>query len=83
MKCSNGKIQYNSEQEALNALIDHRARFHHSPNSGPINVYKCTICEFWHFTSRGLRHSILEDQEQKEKARILSASYDWERKFKK
>ncbi len=78
MKCSNGKIGYDTCDLALEALIDHRARFNHKENSGPINVYECTICGLWHFTSKGIINPILNDKETKKRIERLSHAYYWE-----
>lgn len=83
MRCSNGKISYDSEQKALDALIDHRARFNHQEGTGPVNVYRCDLCDGWHFTSKGTSHPLLSDPQRQKEIRKLSETYFWEQKLRR
>ncbi|WP_421869960.1 hypothetical protein [Marinoscillum sp.] len=82
MKCSTGKRIYDTEREAIDALIDLRARNNYRKGSGPINVYQCEDCGQWHFTSKGPEHELLGlETVQKKIADDREALY-WERKLR-
>lgn len=44
---------YPLESQAEDALLEARARFSYSSGSGPIAVYRCEECGFFHLTSKG------------------------------
>jgi hypothetical protein len=68
---------------AVDALIDHRARFNHKEGSGPISVYKCDHCDGWHFSSKGLPHPALSDPNRLKEYKKLNETYYWEQKLKR
>lgn len=82
MKCSTGKRIYDSEVQAVDALVDIRSRNNYPPNSGPINVYKCEDCSGWHFTSRPPQHKILDRPDIQKKIQSDSEAAYWERKLR-
>ena len=49
IRCSTGKKVYETLQTAEDALIDAYVKF----NRGPIAVYKCDDCGYYHLTSKG------------------------------
>ncbi len=51
-----GKRNYDTENLALEALIEAIIRF---PESTVTNVYQCDDCGNWHLTSRGAKHPYL------------------------
>lgn len=51
-KCSSGKKTYYSEYDAEEALIDAWGRNNYREGSGPLAVYACTECRYFHWTSR-------------------------------
>ena len=65
---------------AINALIENRIRFHHPEGGGPINIYECAECGYFHFTSQGETHTELIEQsdfiEKQRRAR------DWEHRLR-
>ena len=80
MRCSSGKICYDSEAIALEALLQNHAKNNYAPGQGPVNVYMCDICHTFHFTSKGEPHSILEEEKDRIK-RLREAGY-WEDRFR-
>ena len=74
--CVTRKRCYDTEADALDALVEHHIRFNHSGDSGPISVYRCEDCDMYHFTSKGQTHPFLHDQ--KEYIRKQQAARDWE-----
>lgn len=61
MRCVTGKNGYNSEEEALESLIQNHIHKNHRKGAGPVNVYQCKECKEWHFTSKGVLHSLFDD----------------------
>jgi hypothetical protein len=51
--CVSNKKIYLSRSLAEDALIEARTKFDYAPNSGPITVYQCEDCGFFHLTSKG------------------------------
>src|SRR5258706_13103572 len=51
--CISNKKIYQSREVAEDALIEARTKFNYAPHSGPIAVYKCDDCGFFHLTSKG------------------------------
>lgn len=80
MRCSSGKICYDSEAIALEALVQNQARNSYASGQGPINIYHCEICSSYHFTSKGSPHPILEEEKGRIK-RLREANF-WEDRFR-
>ena len=47
---------------AEDALIEARAKYNYAPGSGPIGVYQCEDCGFYHLTSKGKMNEALSKQ---------------------
>ncbi len=77
MKCVTGKNAYESEEVAREALIQNRIRFNHRQGSGPINIYQCSDCQEWHFTSKGVEADFLNDDEVIDRIRKEIRLRDW------
>ena len=82
MKCSTGKRMYDSQEMAERALIENRSRFYHNDDSGPVNVYQCRDCGMWHFTSKGPRNPLLDDQQVRKRISVDREANYWERKLR-
>jgi hypothetical protein len=59
-KCISNKRAYQSHELAVEALIEARTRFEYGPSSGPVAVYKCDDCGYYHLTSQGPMEPRLE-----------------------
>lgn len=81
MKCVTGKIGYETEELATEALIQNRIRNNHREGSGPINVYQCAECSEWHFTSKGEASKALKNPETVERIRKERQMMEWSDKF--
>ncbi len=81
MKCVSGKNSYDSEEVAKEALIQNRIRFNHRKGSGPINIYECSDCGAWHFTSTGVEASFLNDDEVVKRVEKEIRLRDWADEF--
>ncbi|RAW00290.1 hypothetical protein [Pseudochryseolinea flava] len=82
MPCSTGKKIYATEQMAEDGLIETWVRFKVGAGSGPIAVYKCDDCGYYHLTSRGPMNSKLSEQIKNGKIQKQTDISLWEDKFK-
>jgi len=51
--CITGKKMYLTQSMAEDVLIETCSRFEFASGSGPIAVYRCDDCGYYHLTSRG------------------------------
>ncbi len=59
--CSSGKKLYLSEALAEEALLGAHVQFDFAQGTGPIAVYRCDDCGYFHLTSQGLINTKLKD----------------------
>ena len=53
IKCVSNKKVYPSEEIAEDALIEAWSRSEYPGGRGPVAVYRCEDCGYFHFTSKG------------------------------
>lgn len=53
LTCASTKKIYLSEDLAEDALIEARIQFDYAVGKGPVAVYRCETCGYFHLTSRG------------------------------
>ena len=53
IKCISHKRVYPTQEIAEDALIEARTHFDYVNQQGPVAVYQCEDCGYYHFTSRG------------------------------
>jgi hypothetical protein len=82
IKCRTGKKVYLTETLAEDALLDAHGR-HHYAHSGPIAIYRCDECGYFHFTSKGAMNPKLAELLASGKLKHLREANEWERKLKK
>ncbi|MGK7391157.1 MAG: hypothetical protein ACNS60_12450 [Candidatus Cyclobacteriaceae bacterium M2_1C_046] len=82
MKCPTKKICFISKEVAEEELLANRAKYNYSSGTGPINVYKCDVCEYYHFTSKGEMNSRLLSKDSKKKIDRESEANYWLNKLK-
>jgi len=82
MNCSTGKRSFLTKELAEEALISNRSRFHHNDESGPINVYLCNDCGNYHFTSKGPKSALLDDEKVQNHINLNREAGYWERKLR-
>lgn len=75
--CSTNKNYYQSEAECVEVLIENLGRNKYPAGLGPVNIYKCDLCDGFHLTSKGERHPILDDPEIKKRIFRLQQASDW------
>lgn len=64
IKCSSGKKVYVTRELAEEALIGARTRFDYPPGKGPVNVYQCEDCGYFHLTSKGMINDALAKRQK-------------------
>ena len=82
MTCVSNKRSFADQQLALEALIQYHIRNEFTHDQGPINVYQCTDCGNWHFTSKGEKADILNQKETIEQIKRERRAYQWEQKLR-
>ncbi|MCO5232007.1 MAG: hypothetical protein M9958_12725 [Chitinophagales bacterium] len=80
--CSTKKIGYSSENSAISALLEAHQKSNFNTNSGPQNIYKCSICEQYHLTSRKPSHPVLKQNATSMSERTQNDIQRWSNKFK-
>lgn len=79
--CISGKRSFNTQEEGERALIENRIHFNHDIHTGPKNIYICSDCGNYHFTSRGELSQVVIDNQEYIKSQQRARS--WEDKFKR
>jgi hypothetical protein len=82
-KCATHKKTYQSHELAVEALIGARTRFDYPQNSGPIAVYKCEDCGYYHLTSQGKMNETLQKHLMEGKIQLQKEGNAWLNKLKK
>lgn len=82
LKCPTGKRVYPTETMAEDALIDAHSRHQYS-GTGPIAVYQCEDCGYYHFTSKGEMNKKLAEQIVSGKIKRQQEANQWKSKLKK
>lgn len=60
IKCVSHKKTYPSLEIAEDALIEARTHYEYGKSGGPVAVYQCDDCGFFHLTSKGVMNARLE-----------------------
>ena len=81
--CVTGKKMYPSEEIAEYALIEARTQFEYKENQGPIGVYLCDDCGYYHLTSQGKMNDRLASQIKDGKIKLQKEANQWLGKLKK
>ena len=82
LKCPTSKRIYVTESLAEDALIDTHSR-HQYAGTGPIAVYQCDECGYYHFTSKGKMNEKLAEQIASGKTKRQQEANQWINKLKK
>lgn len=82
-KCVTGKKIYTTEVLAEDALIEAHIRFQYASNQGPIAVYRCEDCGYYHFTSQGLMNTRLKKHLNDGTIARQREAAHWQHKFDK
>ncbi|MCO5233736.1 MAG: hypothetical protein LC105_12375 [Chitinophagales bacterium] len=80
--CSSKKIGYSSESSAISALLEAHQKSNFEINNGPQNIYRCSICDQYHLTSKKPSHAILKQNSTIANETIKNDIQRWTNKFK-
>ena len=53
IKCISHKKVYPSKEIAEEALVEAHTHYNYAPKGGPVAVYQCDDCGYFHLTSQG------------------------------
>ena len=81
--CSSTKKMYPSLEIAEEALIEARTQFDYKVNQGPVGIYLCEDCGYYHLTSHGKMNERLASQLKDGKINLQKEANQWINKFKK
>lgn len=76
--CTTKKICFLNKEDAEEELVLNKGKY----RNGPVNVYQCHICGFYHFTSKGEMNSKLLSKENRKRIDRESEANYWLNKFK-
>ena len=82
IKCVTGKKVYLTHDQAEEALIGARTRFDYTDGHGPVGVYKCDDCSYFHLTSKGSVNTRLSREMKEGKIDRQKQADEWLRKLK-
>ena len=82
LTCRTGKRVYQTEILAEDALIDAHSRNHYG-ETGPVAIYQCEECGYYHFTSKGAMNKRLAEQIASGKIKLQQQASEWSRKWRK
>jgi len=77
IKCVSHKKVYLNQEIAEEALIGARTRFDYGKQSGPIGVYQCDDCGYYHLTSQGIMNPKLEAYLSSNKFKYEKEAQNW------
>jgi uncharacterized OB-fold protein len=81
--CISAKKMYPSQEIAEEALIEARTQFDYKLNQGPIGVYQCEDCGYYHLTSQGKINDKLASQLKDGKIKLQKEANQWMAKMRK
>ena len=81
-QCITGKIAYERESLALEALLELWIRNNYVRGTGPITIYRCEDCGWYHHTSSGTMHPQLQDFIESGEFSRRRRAFEWEEKLK-
>lgn len=83
IRCVSNKKVYSTQEIAEDALIEAHTQFQYKENSGPIAIYRCEDCGYYHLTSKGPMNARLQQMIQEGKIRLQREANDWLHKMRK
>ncbi|HTJ48292.1 MAG TPA: hypothetical protein VL443_02480 [Cyclobacteriaceae bacterium] len=81
--CSTKKKVYLSPEIAEDVLIETWTRYDFNDGSGPIAIYRCDDCGYYHLTSKGVMNEKLARYIKEGKIKKQKEANDWLNKIKK
>ena len=83
IKCSSRKKVYPTLEMAEDALIEAHVHFDYGTRSGPIAVYECEDCGYYHMTSKGTMNLKLVAYQNAGQVRRQKEANHWLDKLKR
>ena len=83
IRCISNKKVYLTEDIAEQALIEAHTQFEYKKGSGPVAVYRCDDCGYFHLTSQGLMNQTLAQLLKNGKIQRQKEANQWIHKLKK
>jgi len=81
--CSTKKKVYLSAEIAEDVLIETWTRYDFNVGSGPVTVYRCDDCGYYHLTSKGVMNEKLARYIKEGKIKRQKEADNWLNKMKK
>lgn len=81
--CISHKKVYITQALAEEALLEAHQRNYYRNHSGPVNVYACSNCGYFHLTSKGEMNSQLKEMLASGTLLKMKEANYWESKLKK
>jgi hypothetical protein len=82
IKCLSHKKVYLTVEIAEEALIGARTRFEYGNQSGPVGVYQCEDCGYYHLTSKGPINPRLAECQSNGRLKLEKEAQQWMDKIK-
>lgn len=76
--CVTGKVIYESEYDAEEALLSAWIRNDYRKGSGPKSIYQCLDCGRFHFTSQGVMNDFLREKIESGYVATQKRAREWE-----
>lgn len=83
IKCVTQKKVYLTPELAEEALLGAHIRFEYAAGNGPVAVYRCDDCGYYHLTSKGPVSATLKENLKSGKIGREKEAQAWERKLKR
>jgi hypothetical protein len=80
--CVSNKKMYDTLERAEDALIHAWIKFNYPKGGGPVSVYKCEDCGYYHFTSQGTMNAKLAEHRANGKIGLNKEADYWIDKLK-
>ena len=82
IKCSSKKRPYPTEEVAVEALIGANTCYEFDSGKGPVGVYLCERCNFFHLTSKGEMNERLREYINSGSLTLQKKGMEWAYKLK-
>ncbi len=77
IKCISHKKVFATQEIAEEALIDARSNFEYGTRTGPVAVYRCDDCGYFHLTSKGPVNQKLQEAINSGKIKLQQEANKW------
>lgn len=81
--CITHKKVFLTLRQAEDALVDARIKYNYQNHLGPVGVYHCDECGYFHLTSKGIMNDTLKNHMDSGKLKLDKEAAHWLSKLKK